>query len=320
MIKIKDLFIRKMGTDMELVRLQQVPKNSENCINFVSRTSKNNGVSAIVKKIEGVNPSPAHSLSVAMGGSVLSTFYQKEEFYSGRDLYCLIPKENLTEKEMIFYSYYIELYKKNYSYGRQANKSLMDLEIPEKSEIPHWINNINLEDYLIKGESKVKEENITFNYKLWKEYKLSDIFNIIKGRGPSASEAKKNPGSTPYIGASAFNNGITHYSNHTPEHNGNVITIATDGSVGETFYQANPFCSTSNIAVLELKNYDLNPSVAMFICTIISQEKSKYNYGRKYKLSRVKETVIKLPSKEDGEPDYDYMENFINSLPYSKTL
>lgn len=132
LVPIKDLFTIKYGNSLELVRLDKCKKTDPNAINFVSRTEKNNGVSAIVEKIISENPNPAHTLSVAGGGSVLATFYQSEEYYSGRDIYCLIPKKEYSQLEMLYYAMCIRKNKYRYSYGRQANKTLKDILIPEK--------------------------------------------------------------------------------------------------------------------------------------------------------------------------------------------
>jgi hypothetical protein len=113
------------------VNVEEVSPGAEDAIFFVSRTENNNGVSAIVKKMDEVEPNRAHTLSVAGGGSVLSTFYHPYEYYSGRDIYILTPKEPKTREEMLFYAYCIQLNKYKYNYGRQANKTLKDLLIPE---------------------------------------------------------------------------------------------------------------------------------------------------------------------------------------------
>ena len=130
--KISKLFDVKYGVNLELINLDQCDIRHPDSISFVSRTESNNGVSAIVKKIPGVQPNPGHTLSVAGGGSVLSTFYQSKPFYSGRDLYVLVPLTEMTVMEMLFYSYCIELNKYKYNYGRQANRTLKDILIPTK--------------------------------------------------------------------------------------------------------------------------------------------------------------------------------------------
>ena len=56
------------------------------------------------------------------------------DYYSGRDLYYLIPKKEMTERELIYYAICIKKNKYKYSYGRQANKTLRDLLVP--AEVP----------------------------------------------------------------------------------------------------------------------------------------------------------------------------------------
>jgi hypothetical protein len=131
LVKISDLFHVSYGVNLELINIEEVKAGSEDSIFFVSRTENNNGISAIVKKMDDITPNPGHSLSVAGGGSVLSTFYHPYEYYSGRDIYILVPKETRTVAEMLFFAYCIQLNKYKYNYGRQANKTLRDIHIPK---------------------------------------------------------------------------------------------------------------------------------------------------------------------------------------------
>lgn len=134
---VDSLFEVIYGTNMELVALKK--DTSGESINFVSRTSKNNGVSSKVKQIEGVKPIDGPVLSVAGGGSVLETFLQIDPFYSGRDLFYLKPRVKMTEEELLFYCLCIKANMFRYSYGRQANKTLKNLAIPDMASIPSYV-------------------------------------------------------------------------------------------------------------------------------------------------------------------------------------
>jgi hypothetical protein len=141
LVKICEVFEVKYGVNLELNALE-IDKNG---INFVSRTARNNGVSAKVKPISAIKPIDAGVLSVAAGGSVLETFLQPEPFYSGRDLYYLKPLkiyENLSVEEKLFYALCIKTNKYRYNYGRQANRTLKDIMIPARSEIPGWVHEV----------------------------------------------------------------------------------------------------------------------------------------------------------------------------------
>src|SRR5436309_1165 len=99
LVKISDLFEVRYGVNLELNRLTIDPSG----INFVSRTARNNGVSAKVRPVEGVTPIEPGVLTVAGGGSVLETFVQPEPFYSGRDLYFLRPLYDMSLEEKLYY-------------------------------------------------------------------------------------------------------------------------------------------------------------------------------------------------------------------------
>ncbi len=99
MVRITEYFDVFYGANQELVNMEL----DKHGINFVSRTSVNNGVVARVKRIPSVEPNPANTISVAGGGSVMESFLQKEPYYSGRDLFYLKPKIELTDKQLRFY-------------------------------------------------------------------------------------------------------------------------------------------------------------------------------------------------------------------------
>jgi hypothetical protein len=319
LVKISDLFEIKYGVNFELINLIQCKSTDFNAIPFVSRTEKNNGVSAFVEKFIDSDPNPSHTLSVAGGGSILSTFYQPKPYYSGRDLYILIPKHKMSVIEMLFFARCIESNKYKYNYGRQANKTLKGILIPDK--IPRELL-LRLELFKEKNESKLNSNPvINENYKLdidrWKTFKYEDIFEVKKGKRLTKEDFIE--GNTPFIGAIDSNNGYRDFVGQEPIHNGNTLTVNYNGSVGEAFYQPNPFWASDDVNVLYPK-FKFNKYIAMFIIPIIKKEKYRFNYGRKWESSRMKESLIKLPVNNLGEIDTDLMENYIKSLPYSKSL
>ena len=127
--KVNELFEVKYGINMELNTCVEAEDGDPDAINFVARTESNNGVSARVKLVEGKEPQPAGLITCAGGGSVLSTFLQEEPFYSGRDLYLLIPLQPMSKLAKLFCITVLKANKYRYSYGRQANITLPHLEL-----------------------------------------------------------------------------------------------------------------------------------------------------------------------------------------------
>lgn len=337
LVKISDLFEVKYGLNLVLNKLKQVDKIDENSINFVSRTEKNNGVSAIVKKIKGLDPIPEGTISVAGGGnSVLEAFLQPFPYYSGRDLYYLTFKKRLNRNKLLFYCYCIKMNRYKYNFDRQANKTLAELLVPSLNSIPVWVNNIKSKK--IKNTSIIKN-TYKFNTEKWISFKYYDIFTIEKGFYNKKPPQNIN-GKIPFVGASENNNGIT--SLHSLEDigkfggngliskmknisdklfEGNCITVANDGnSVASAFYQNKKFTCSHSINILKLKNYKLNKYIALFLCTLINKEKYRWNYGRKWRSIRMPKSTIKLPVNSKGKPDWLYMGNYIKSLPFSSSI
>ncbi len=154
----------------------------------------------------------------------------------------------------------------------------------------------------------------------WDGYKNEGLFEV---RGSKTTHKgildKTNIGGErkyPYVTTQSTNNGIRDwYDTFTDE--GNILTI--DSAVtGFCAYQPLNFTASDHVEKL-LPKFDLNVFRAIFLATLINMEQKKISYGRKFNQDRIRETVIKLPFK-DGEVDWNFIENYIKGLPYSKQL
>lgn len=150
LVKVSDLFDVVYGSSLELNSLEI----DSDGVNFVSRTAQNNGVSAKVKLVNGEEPIEAGVLTVAGGGSVAETFLQPEPFYSGRDLFYLRPKVPMSVEQKLFFCMCIRANKFRFNYGRQANKTLAGLLIPDITEVPDWTNG-TFKDVLSKWAARL---------------------------------------------------------------------------------------------------------------------------------------------------------------------
>ncbi len=153
----------------------------------------------------------------------------------------------------------------------------------------------------------------------WKEYKMDALFNIEKGKRLTKADMIDGPDN--YLGAISHNNGVWQKISAGKLWEANCITVNYNGSVGEAFYQPKPFWASDDVNVLYAKDFwKMNKYIAMFLITVIKANKYRFGYGRKWTLEKMRETVLKLPSQENGTPDFLYMENYIQSLPYSDRI
>ena len=316
MIKITELFEIKYPKTLTLVSMTKADKG----INFVSSKAKNNGVSAIVEPKEGIELYPAGSISVPLKGSVMCPSLQVKDFYCAHQTAVLIPKVELSDREKIFYILALKANKYKYNYGRQADRTLREIMLPSRDEIPSWVYKMEIPTYDDIAESKTQEKVELPPVSKWKNFEYDKIFNMNRGQGGIIKNAKDNEGENEFITSSSENNGVSLYTGLTPTEKANTITVANNGSVGEAFFHTKPYLATSDVTVLDLKDRELNSSIAMFLITLIRKEQFKFNYGRKWGVTRMKKSIIKLPVTAEGKPDYDLMERYINSLPYSKYI
>ena len=88
----------------------------------------------------------------------------------------------------------------------------------------------------------------------WGEFRIGDLFDIKKGKRLTKQDMTK--GNTLFIGSTASNNGKTATIGQEPIFEGNCISVSYNGSVGEAFYQTEPFWASDDINVLYLKNHE----------------------------------------------------------------
>lgn len=316
--KIADIFIVKYGVNLELNACNECDKNDENAVNFVSRTAENNGISAYVSKIKGVEPQKAGLISVAGSGSALSTFLQIEPFYSGRDLYTLEAKQDISTEAKMFLISMIEQNKYKYCYGRQANKTLADLLLrlpinnrgePDFEFMENYIKSLHYKPLTTKNRP---ENALALDTHKWGEFLLTDIFSIDIAK--SADIGSLDNGDTIFIGRTDINNGVQGFVAPKDITKGNCITISMVGT-NIALWQEKDFQASQNIAIL--RGSELNRHKALFICSLLNFDiKLRYSYGRTIKRNDLEKTIIKLPINHKGEPDFEFMENYIKSLPY----
>ena len=258
-----------------------------------------------------------HVISVPRTGTICHAFYQEKNCCITDNCLVMIPKKEFSVQEMIYFSLLIRKEKYKYVYGRQVTPDrLGNTSIPSK--IPQWIIETSMVFSIPK--KPFYKKNIQLSDRKWSSFLYDDLrlFDIKRGKGARKNDIVDN-GNTPFITSIDDNNGLTGMVNFLATHNGNTITVNRNGSVGEAFYQPVGFCSTEDVHIFNPK-FTLNPYVAMFLIVLIKKEKYRYNYGRKWGLERMNKTTIMLPVDGNNHPDWQFMEDYIKSLPYSKNL
>lgn len=88
----ESLFDISMGSKLDRIKM----KDENPTINFVGRANANNGITTCVDKIDGIEPYPAGTLTVSLGGEYLgSCFVQPKDYYTSQNVIVLIPRWNM---------------------------------------------------------------------------------------------------------------------------------------------------------------------------------------------------------------------------------
>ena len=322
-VKWKEFFFTDIFKEIKrgkrLTKSNQIDGN----IPYVSSTGINNGVDNFIGNDEKVRKY-ANNLSLANSGSVGSCFYHKYE-YIASDHITALTLDYADEYVYKFMSTIISRLEEKYSFNREINDKRISREklfLPiDKNDEPHW-------KYMSNFIKKLEKENIekTLNHiyiyiiakrlenkyllknTLWKEFFIEDICEIKSGK--DIYERDRIEGQTPYVTATANNNGIGYFiSNTNATLQEKCISVNRNGSVGYSFYHSYPALFGNDTRKLIPKYEDAH--VAKFISFMISSQKEKYGYGYKMGTARLKRQKILLPINEDESINYEFMKKYI---------
>jgi hypothetical protein len=313
--RLDHIFQLRYGHSLELNALEQV--NPPRGVNFVSRAMGNNGVTARVRT--HVDPADPGEMSVALGGNgVLSTFVQPEPFVCGRDVMILEARdETMPVEEKLWWARCIWENRYRFSYGRQANRTLGSLLVPDA--VPSWAPEVAVPT--LEGLSRPVSVSVPLTNPAassWMLFPLGEIFDVKKGK--RLTKADRRPGSTRFVGASEKNNGITGSTDQPALFRSGCLSVPYNGnSVGIAFYQNSPFFASDDVHVLQPR-HPLSIWCQLFIAAIIRHERGRFTYGYKWTLARMARTTVKLPATKAGKPDWGYMERVVKGLPFSSAI
>ena len=299
-------------------------------IAYISSTATNNGVDNFITPPDFMVVHK-NRMTLSNSGSVGYLFYHDYEFVASDHVTVIWLKDRELNKSIaVFLKPILEKIKYRYNFGREISNDRIVKEkiyLPiDENENPDWIY---MENYVKSLESKVKFKKVSTNNKQkhepidtsnWKGFKMNSLFNINGVGSVSIEQLEKQYGfgDYPYITRTEKNNGLTGFYDYKSAPS-NVLTIETSLS-GLCFYHDYEFSTGDHIAVLTPKNFELNKYRALFIKSIWRKNAYKYDYGRPAIIRNIENTVIPLPVLPNGNPDWQFMENYVKSLPYADNI
>ncbi len=152
--------------------------------------------------------------------------------------------------------------------------------------------------------------------------RLRIFFTVELSKGDIKLE-EMDEGTIPLVSSGEANNGIVGNIDSKGDGKAEIFPAnrVTIDMFGNAFYQNEPFYAVSHgrVNILNPK-FELTRSIGLFICTVIKQEQYKYSYGRTVYSGVAENMDIVLPVDSNGNPDWQFMEDYIKSLPYGDRL
>lgn len=301
---------------------------------YVTATAQNNGVGYYVGNDNETLESGC--ISVNRNGSVGYSFYHPYLALFSNDC----RKLRLKKKNRylgLFISSQITAQKGKYGYGYKMGTGRIKRQKimlpsngkgePDYSFMEQYMREQEVKkkntykSYIAKRAEELKDIKTVepLSTKKWKDFFMEDVFNIKSGS--RLTKASMNKGKTPFIGATDSNNGITEYiSNTNKSLDSNVLGVNYNGSVVENFYHPYKALFSDDVKRLSLKLCEGNKYIYLFMKSAILKQKIKYQYAYKFNGGRMARQKIMLPVNAKGDPDYEYMANFMMALEKRKIL
>ena len=321
----------KVGDIFEIFTGSLIDNPKSGTIPRITATDVNNGVAMFTSRYEEKARYFSNFISVSFLGSV---FYHKDTVSLDMKIHGIKPfGYELKSESALFLIPLIKNFSFKYSYGYQLSTRILvnqKLMLPINSQgQPNWQF---MEDY-IKQEQKQQAQKIIdyYEHKLvelagdvvgldkveWKTFRFTEVFQEIQ-RGKRLTKANQTNGPKPYISSTSENNGVDAFiGNETGVRKfEDVLTLANSGSVGSTFYQQFEFVASDHVTALKSENAD--KYAYLFLSTVVKRLEEKYSFNREINDTRIKREKIILPADKQGNPDFQYMSDFVKKLELDK--
>lgn len=148
-----------------------------------------------------------------------------------------------------------------------------------------------------------------------KGYRISDIFEKvevqkIQGKANDFPTQKDNIHTIPLLTSTGSNQGFSRYvaKKDCPTILQNVISIASNGDAGATFYQSEPFAVLQDAYAIRLKAHQMTEAIGLYLAATIRKAiYDTHDWVNKAGWNNIKDDIIALPSATHIVPDWAMM-------------
>ena len=308
--------------------------NEVGFIPYITRTDMQNGINMFITDKQNNRYNIDEGNVITIGLDTQTVFYQPTAFYTGQNIQVL-RNNNLNKYTAMFIIPSIKIQMQKFNWGGNGatlgrlNRTRLILPVNSQGQ-PNWQF---MEDY-IKQEQKQQAQKIIDYYERklvelagdvvgldkveWKEFSVGELFDIKIGKNIDGNKVDRVNGGTAYITRKENTNGLDGFVNYDSEFLNSIYPVITIGNeTAEPYVQDFPFFTGTKVNIL-LPKFKMDTSILKYIATSLRQHKGKYSYSFTINSTRLKKQNILLPADKNGNPNFQYMSDFVKKLELDK--
>ena len=160
---------------------------------------------------------------------------------------------------------------------------------------------------------------MTIDVKEWRDFRVGDLFETVK-------DGKQVPTGAMYPTKDLHEGDIPRVT-VTDKNNGEIGCFAVDSDafkvfencisvsfLGTVFYHEGKVTFDMKVHCLKPLDIELNEYTGNYLIPIIKESLGGLDYTKQVSSSMLPDLIIKLPVTPDGEPDWDYMEQYMRDV------
>lgn len=310
---------------------------SWNEYDYITRTSQNQWIlqeTGFVNK-ENINSAWNWSLGLLQ----MDFFYRKNPWYAWQFIRKIIPKIEIKNKTILFFSVIlnqqkskllsvlvrdvdkvfndieVSIPKQNWKIDFDfMERFIQDLENQKINELNNYLLATWLKDYHLTNE----EEKVLADFEAgkfeWSNFEIEKLFNISRWNISNQKELIKDNSWIVFVAQNDNDNGFVDMVK--PENNKqfkwNSLIVWRQTWI--VYYQEKDFITTDWVLVLSSKeNFIKNRKIGLAFTSSLTKQMVSFGYNNTVSAEKLNKINIQLPIK-DNEPDYKLMETLISAI------
>lgn len=246
----------------------------------------------------------------------------------------LLYNDNLTELSGLYICCIIKKFaQRNASYANLFNGDRLrnaEILLPAAPDgAPDWsYMEFHMSETFKESETRLRNLTQPWSHKTsiniagWKAFRIGDIFQTTQYRDglhvPTGAYMPANkliPGDTPRISVTGMNNGIIgRYADADDANYRTYENCISFSFLGTVFYHPYKASFDMKVHCLKPQDHDLNLNEGLFLVSCLRGLAANNSYDDQISSTVLTEMTVRLPAAPDGEPDWKYMESYMESV------